>query len=274
MEVHSVTIEHKSNATYKIYPIGDVHLGTRHCWEEGIKAKINEIKKDPDALWVGIGDMAEFITPSDPRWSADSVAEWIDLKEDDVANDQKNAVVKLLYPIKDKCLGMIEGNHEAKYHKFSHSYIHKNICEALGVHNLGSTCWLTLRFKRKGSTESHVINCVIAHGTGGATTKGYKLTKLNRFMDYWSDKAQIFMYGHIHDIIIDTHKPKLEVDDTGEITEKVKVGAVTGCWFRTYTKGGQPSYGESALFPPTTLGCPVFEIKLVRDGRPEISVKG
>ena len=44
------------------------------------------------------------------------------------------------------------------------------------------------------------------------------------------------------------------------IVEKRKIGAVTGCYFRTYMQGFPASYGERKGYPPTAIGSVVFEI--------------
>lgn len=269
MEVCETTIEYSGSPTYRIYPIGDTHFGTKHCVEDWIGQRINQIKQDSNALWIGLGDYAEFISTSDPRWDCQGIADWVE--KDNIAVSETNHVVKMFQPIKGKCLGLLEGNHEDSIRLHSDVYVQKNICDGLGVKNLGYSCWLKLRFKRKGSSESHVIKCVVAHGAGGAITPGAKLTRLQRFMNAYD--AQIFMHGHTHDIITHCY-PVLALNANNEITHTQKVGAMTGCWFSTYTQGIKASYGEKKSYPPTSLGCPVFTIALDQKHPPMIAVAG
>jgi len=44
------------------------------------------------------------------------------------------------------------------------------------------------------------------------------------------------------------------------IKARVSIGAITGCWFRTYTKGIIASYGEKRAYPPTEICSAVFII--------------
>lgn len=269
MEVHQVTINYKVNDVFRIHPLGDLHDGTQHFVEGMFKRKVNEIANDDKALWVGLGDYCEFITTHDPRWDSNCVSSWVE--KDNIAVSETNHVASLLAPIKDKCIGLIEGNHETAIKFHNDVNVHKNLCEALGVPNLGYSCWLKLRFKRANSTESHIVKCVITHGAGGAVTPGAKLARLFRFMNGYD--ANIFMHGHTHDIITHSY-PLLTLNNSDTITHTQKVGAMTGCWFSTYTQGVSASYGERKSYPATTLGSPVFEIKLTRDNPPEIAVMG
>ena len=95
------TIQCGKGDTISIYPIGDIHAGTIHCVESDIKEKIREIKENPLAFWIGMGDLGEFITPSDKRWepSAFAIAKWI--QPDNIAECQRKWLKNLLKPIKD-----------------------------------------------------------------------------------------------------------------------------------------------------------------------------
>ena len=84
-----------------------------------------------------------------------------------------------------------------------------------------------------------------------------------------SFEADFYAHGHVHDIITD-EKPYLGLDSNGNIKHKIKVGAMTGCWFRTYTQNVRASYGERKNYPATSIGCPVF---LVNPNTASVSVQ-
>jgi hypothetical protein len=254
MEVIDATIKHGRSDEFHLYPIGDIHGGTKHCAIEMVKSVISKVKNDKHALVIGMGDYAEFISPKDPRWDSKCIDELVD--RDDIAESEVDWVVKLFSPVKTQIIGLIEGNHENMFRVHSHADPHKNICARLGVKNLGATAFINLRFDRNGS-GSHLIRVVAAHGAGGAITPGAKLTRLQRFMNNYA--ARVYLHGHVHDIITHTI-PYLEVNDAGRIVSRDKVGAMTGCFFTTYTQGMPPSYGEWKNYPPTSLGCPVVTI--------------
>jgi hypothetical protein len=272
MEVIEKTVEYtRADSIYTIYPIGDTHLGTKHCTESDLQKTITEIKENPFALWIGIGDYGEFITPDDKRWDVASIADWLKLDskgnpddawQDNITEEQTGHICKLFEPIKDKCIGLLEGNHESAIRRFLHVNVQKNICDRLELPNLGYSCWVKLRFARENSNERHVYKCVFTHGEGWAITPGAKMNRLQRFMN--SFDARIYGMGHMHDIITHT-VPYLELSDSNLIRQRERVGAVTGCWFKTYSQGLASSYGEVEGFPPTSLGCPKYVLDLNRD---------
>ena len=71
--------------------------------------------------------------------------------------------------------------------------------------------------------------------------------------------ADIYGYAHVHDYIPKSFT-RLGVNDAGRITNKVAMGATTGCWFKTYTQGIQASYGEQKLMPPGELCLAMFTV--------------
>lgn len=263
MEVIEKTIDYKINdGEFRLYPLGDIHAGTKHCVESDLKKTIAEIKDDRQAIWIGMGDYGEFITPNDKRWDSLVISEWLKDNQDNIAEEQTKYLVNLLSPIKDKCIGLLEGNHEDAIRRYLKVHVQKNLCERLGLQNLGYSCWVRLRFARKNSNEHHVYKCVFTHGSGWAITPGAKMARLQRFMNAFD--ARIYGHGHMHDIITHT-VPYLDLSDAGIIRQKERVGAVTGCWFRTYSQGVAASYGEKKSYPPTSLGCPVFTIHPTTD---------
>lgn len=257
MEAIDKVISYKRRDSFYLYLIGDLHLGTVHCAENEIRKKVAEIKDNPNALWIGMGDMAECITPSDKRWdpSALVIPDWV--KHDDIAKCQSDKVIEFLSPIKDKCVGLLYGNHEDSIRKRNHDNIHKWICDGLELPNLGYSAFVHFIFRRRGSKEAHLVKGAFTHGTGGARTEGGKINYLTRFMRDFD--ANIYGYAHTHNIQL--HSPDiLGTTENLAIKAKGKIGALTGCWFRTYTQGGVASYGEMKVYSPTRIGCPVFII--------------
>jgi hypothetical protein len=250
----------------KVYPLGDVHAGTLHCSEDKIKDKVKEIQGDPLAYWIGLGDYGEFISSKDSRFDSKCIADWV--RPCDIAGSQIEYIVNLFKPIKDKCIGLIEGNHEDAYRKHNDGDPHYHICDRLGLANLGYTAFARLVFERKHSNESHAFLGAVSHGAGGAITKGAKLTRLERFMDNFN--ARWYAHGHVHDIITNS-KSYMDLTANDKIVARQKVGAMTGSWFTGYTQDLPPSYGEIKNYPPNAIGCPVFVFDPSED---TVSVEG
>lgn len=263
MEVREIIIPYRRGEIFKGYPLGDCHIGTKYCTEDKLKAKVREIEKDPYSFWWDMGDKCEFISPSDIRWEQKAIADWVE-DYDDIGNEQVSYYCDIVRPIVkakikgtniSKCIGAIEGNHEWVIKKRSHINVQKRICKELGISNLGYTCIYHIIFRRDNSNESHMFKGVFTHGSGNAQTRGGKLNKLRKFMNQF--EADFFAYGHMHDIITEV-KPTLRTNKNLELKEFEAQGVVSGCWFRTYTQGVEPSYGEMRNYDPTTIGCPVF----------------
>ena len=255
MQVKEFHLEYSRPDIFRIHPVGDIHLGTLHCAEDLLEQKVNEIKSDPFSYWIDMGDSAEFITPHDPRWDSGAMPEW--LHPNNIGVDQATRYCEIMEPIAGKCIGKIKGNHEASIEQHSDIDVQRNICETLNVDNLDSACFIKFIFSRKGSTEKHSYLGFFTHGAGGAVTAGAKLTRLQRLMDNFD--ADIVACGHVHDILTYV-RPYMTLDASNKIKQRVKVGAITGCYFKTYTQGVSSSYGEKKNYPPVTLGSPVFII--------------
>jgi hypothetical protein len=201
-----------------------------------------------------MGDYCDFITKNDKRYDTSGLAPWV--KKEDIVESQREWVVSVLDPIKDKCIGMIEGNHEVSI-RLSHQHdVYSHICDDLGVTHLGYSCFADLIFNRKGAQGTTQFRGRLEHGSGWAQTDGAKLNRLKKGMRGF--EADFYAMGHLHDIKVDVSSPLLTVDRTGKIVSKVRVAAMTGCWLKTYEQGQRACWGEQRGFDPSPIGCPVF----------------
>ena len=115
-----VIVESESDV-FTLFPIGDVHIGAKNCAESHLRRYIEHIKNTPLSAWVGGGDYCDCITPQDvkrfdfralPDWLFKGQATNIQDMLSDIALQQRQRFVEMVDPIKDKCLGLVEGNHE------------------------------------------------------------------------------------------------------------------------------------------------------------------
>jgi len=248
-------IRYKSRTNeFHLYCIGDIHAGTVACAEDLIKAKIKEIANDPFALWVGMGDYGEFITPHDPRWDIGVIAPWVE--QTNVAESQRKWIKKLFEPVTDKCLGLLCGNHETSIRLHNNQDVHLDLCRDLGVENLGFSCFYRLIFNL--GNKAFTVDCHFEHGSGAAQTEGGKTMRLAKAMMAFD--ADIVAMGHLHDVKIN-QIPTLRLSEGMTIKQRVKVGAITGSWFKAYMQGAYPTYAEIKGYSPTNLGCPIFTIQ-------------
>ena len=85
----------------ELIPFGDFHLGAEECDEDEIVRTINYVKSKPNVFVILVGDLIENAT----RNSVGDVFGQLAIPQ-----NQLNALVKLLEPIRDRILGINTGN--------------------------------------------------------------------------------------------------------------------------------------------------------------------
>ena len=259
MEVIEHTILNSCSDIFSIYPLGDIHGGSIDCAEDEIKKKVEEVRTNRNAYWIGMGDMVESITKNDKRFEICGLAEWV--KPDNIIESQRRWLKDLLKPIAPKCLGFLMGNHEWTILQNNSDDITRNLCYDLKVPYGGYACFITMTFKRKNSNETHRFVIHAWHGSGAAQSEGGQLMRLTKLVN--DVKADIYLMGHLH--TIDIYTPDRLECRNGRVVSTRLIAAITGSWLRTYTqpKGIQhlnASYGERKGYKPSRIGCPIIKL--------------
>ena len=267
MEVIERTIIYTRPEKFYIYPLGDVHKGIIHCDEVSFEEKVNEVKRERNAFWLGMGDYADCVTPSDfKRWEGKILAPWMKGSEDNIGPAQLDSVNEQLSPIWNKCLGLIEGNHEDSIRKWNHyNFMTELLKKANKKHEVkygGTSCFVRLNFKRKGG-ETHDFIIHARHGEGAARTSGARALAVLRLSQSMVN-AHIVLMGHLHgqespDI------PQRLILRNGKIKSFETIATMTGAWVRAYMQGVPPCYLERWGSPPSTMGCPRIVIEPDKD---------
>ena len=251
---------------FRLYGLGDVHVGALNCAEDELMRLVSRIEKDPYALWVGGGDYADAVILNDtarfdvntlPNWMLKGNPKTIKERIGDILFAQRERFVDIVKPIQDKCLGLIEGNHEFaifKHHNRDHM---SELCRMLDTPNLTDCAFIRLRFNR-GNTKvdlahgSHSSLCTIfvCHGVGGGRTAGAEPTKLQRLA---ADKdVDIVLTGHTHTYCILPPIVQLGVPRSGTLPEDPMVHekhvANWGSFLYTY-KTGPSTYSSRENYP-------------------------
>lgn len=258
MEVITKTIEYSRPDKFTLYPIGDCHLGAVQCDEDLLEQTVSDIKKDPKALWLGMGDYCDCVTPSDfKRWDGRILADWMKGHEDNIGATQVDRANELFKPIWNKCLGLIEGNHEESIRRYNHYNVIEELLKRANKKNevpyAGVSCFVRLNFKRlESNTHDYIIHA--RHGEGSARTSGARALAVLRLSQSMVN-AHITLMGHLHgqespDI------PQRLILRNGKIKSFETIATMTGAWLRAYMQGVPPTYLERWGSPPSTLGCP------------------
>jgi len=255
---------------FRLYALGDVHIGALNCAEVELIKLVKHIQKDPYAVWIGGGDYADAVILNDaarfdvntlPNWMLTGNPQTIKERIGDILFAQRQRFVDIVSPIRDKCLGLIEGNHEFaifKHHNRDHM---SELCRMLDVPNLTDCAFLRLKFSRnvayckKQSVRKHgyptsTCTVFICHGHGGGRTAGAEPTKLQRLA---MDKdADIILTGHSHTYHILPPIVQLAVPHSGKLPEDPIVHekhvANWGSFLYTY-KTGASTYSSRENYP-------------------------
>jgi hypothetical protein len=279
MEVVIRSIRHASRSdVIRVYPLGDTHIGSAACDEKAIEKIVARIAEDPNSYWIGMGDYCEFINRSDPRFDPRSLAKWIKVQDlADISKAQVDRFLKIIDPIKSKCLALAQGNHEhtiARYYERSVYHdilkpIRNAVEEPIDRLGLGFSGVVKLRVEngpKDRSVKSHswVVNFFAHHGWGGGRLAGGKALKLERTL-LWYD-CEVILIGHWHSIEVVKRSP-MGVTRNGKLFQKDRVALGTGTWLRGL-KQGVETYAEQKGYPPNTIGCSWVEL---RPGTKEIN---
>lgn len=261
----------------KLVFIGDIHLGHVACDEDRLRRTVEYVRDTSNCYWIGMGDYGDFVSRTDPRFSAGSLAKWIKIKDvSDLPGRQLDRVVSFLRPIAGKCLGLAEGNHETAIHKHYDRNIYYELRRAIevdGKHGkslgIDYSGWINLVFRRaaegsrKGGTST--IKIKVHHGFGG----GKAQANFKSLSDLVSAcNADIVAMGH-------THKACFlpfgyEEMSQGRVEHKTRFGVQTGTYLSTTVPGEGPIYSEVGGYLPLGMADvrvtlrPCVETKLGR----------
>lgn len=267
--VGTVVVKMKNlDEEWRLWPLGDIHLGNVGCDETQFDKTISCIANDDHAMWIGMGDYADLIGTDDKRFDPEGVAQKFQsayFKK--FGPTMRNELLKRFVPIADKCIGILMGNHEFSYEQRFDQAMASALCEGMNdslekagsahrVPYMGYCGFRDIAFTKGKQTKTFRI-CA-HHGAGWAATKGGKLNRLLQFMRQFD--ADIFLMGHVHNITEDV-LVCIGADEACEhLIHRTKVGVETGAYLRAYPEGGS-NYAERKMYEPSPLGSPCVVIK-------------
>ena len=218
--------------TIKIWAIADVHIGAVECDIQGFQNFLkNTILKDPDSYVLLCGD----VISNGIKDSLTNVYE-----ETMSPSCQVEKAVELLSPIKDRILGAVGGNHEARSRKAVDLDPMYTIMCMMGVQDLYRTNFAMLRIiLANGNTKSRYALMLI-HG---------KTENKKRQFAYAVEGVDAIISGHTHNGIVE--KPaRLVFTSRNNVMVKPLVSLTATSWL---TYGG---YAAAALYKPAATSCP------------------
>ena len=203
----------------RLYPIGDVHIGSKDCDMESFEDYIKQIAKDPYGYAVIVGDLMNMGLKN----SKSNVYE-------EVYNprEQKEICYELLLPIKDKIIGACSGNHEQRnIREVGTNPLYDVFCR-LGIEDVyrENVCFIKLNLGKSNDHGQRQVSygIVLTHG---------KTTRKDYLWNYTVDNCDLFISGHTHE---GTHKPlgKIKLDLQNEVVRTVGFHQVVVTPFQSY----------------------------------------
>lgn len=232
------------------------HFGYRGVAFDKLHTEIDFVKDDPWARWLHLGDSGEYITPTDKRFEIGALDP--EYHVDDYVDRQVDVAVDCFQQIGKQGIGVVMGNHEDSYLKFTKSNPAKRIAKSLNIPFLGYTALIRLRLQTRSDEWCPTIFCM--HGKTGASTLQGQMGYLKRISAPFATDVSVM--AHVHRCAADNNDVHLLLNSEGNDVEAVnRHYAITGTFARTYAVQGDGSagYGEKAHYPPSALGCSSIE---------------
>jgi hypothetical protein len=226
-----------------LHCLTDIHVGSKVFDRLLFLKAIDKIKKDPNALWFGNGDMLEFIPPN------------YHIPEGDQAfdnNEQYAQFVKMIRPILNKCIFLRGGNHDTlRSIRLAGIDIIRVLCDDLEVPYYPYPGYTVLDYGKNRFTFAS------GHGKSGAKNGDMELQRLRNIYP----EADMYYLGHNHQLYA---KP-IDSFELMQDSEEVKRQ-----WFvRGGSFIGYAEYARYGILEPQTKGW--VEVRL-SDKQPEYIV--
>jgi len=234
---------------YFLVPLGDIHYGNEACDKDELDKIVDWIRSRKRVLWIGMGDYADYIGYKDSRFDPTVVDKSLSISSlGKLGCELIQKFQSIVAPIANKCIGLMYGNHEDRYQiQQEQMNLHHDLCQKLGVCDLGYSCFTRISFSYKKEVTFYDIRA--HHGAGWAQSDGGVINRLVKFMN--QTDSDVTLIGHLHQRV---HKIKIVLSYNGEkVIEKVHFGAVTGTYLKTYADG-ITTYAEKRGYDPTPIG--------------------
>lgn len=264
----------------RLYMLSDLHLGSINCDKELLEQTIEEIKNTPNAYWFGLGDYADYIDITDPRFDF-GILDRTKLGSDkDLVNVFKNLkflgewylerVVEILAPIANKGLLLLTGNHELTFMDHSGYDVMGALSEKLNIPAVGYESLVRLRFilPDKETKIGSWIVLYLTHGWGGGKSPGGKIRSVEEMIKVFD--ADIYVAGHSH-MAVASKGYRYRITQRGNIESyQIPVIAVGG--FRRRTINSDPrlryvGYEEMRGYPDKATGAGIIDLTVYYQGR-------
>lgn len=265
MEFRTVREMSGYGSVYTLYPISDIHFGTKACHKKKIYEVRKEIMNDAFARWIGIGDYMEWIDYKDRRFDPKVVDTSIYSMEDMnlVGDVSVKYLTDFFKPIIEKCWGIADGNHEETFSSKTGTALVPRVLEKLGADPELYVQWCCSTEVIFTDAHKHNSTCRIwyEHGWQAGRTQGATRNDMHKLPSSF-DGYDIYLRGHSHHLFADP--VTIVEDDDEDYKDRRAYVAHTGSYLKSYAKG-IVGYSERFGYPPTALGGLKFRLFPMRN---------
>lgn len=256
---HEITLD---SDFLDLYAIGDLHIASKAFNKPAFLKIVDEIRRK-GARWIGMGDFGESISIADRRrFDPDSIRK---MYRDNLPRYHQLEVRELkemLNPIKNLCLGILEGNHEASL-RTSQFDMTWELCNHFEWHNLTTQAFIRLNIHSPKRQKTLDCDLFVAHGYGGARTKGGAVAKLQRLLDQFLADIVLMAHQHIAQPVIDAKLRLPKRVDKLYLDKKIRLGFFVPSFYETY-KEGIDTYASRGCWGPSIIGAWKGVVKWIR----------
>lgn len=261
MKVLTKEIKIGTDEPVTLIPISDIHLGNIGCDTKKLKGTVKWIKNN-DAYVILLGDMIDAITQKDPRYENGSIHKDFADKLDNLPHEQTMAVADILFPIEDRIIATLAGNHEfavKKHFSYDSALV---LSQELGVPLLPDPSIVRLRLRRtKTSTFNYDIWCSHGVGLGGGKMVGSKVNNIMKVAAGFH--ADCYMAGHTHSLFT-TSDMYMYANQRCKIESTKRTFINTGSFQKTYDlPGGVDTWASRSGFMPARTGTARLDLYLM-----------
>ena len=239
-----------------IIVLSDFHYGNPYCSIRHFQRTVDFIRDTENCYCFLNGDLLEAVTKAS---KGDVYSQKLTPQE------QRDDVIDMLLPIRDKVLGVTTGNHENRIYNETGVDLTADIATALGAPYRAEGMLYKLSFGDGNNSHKgkpFVFWSYITHGYGGARTKAAKAVKAER-VGTWIPRCDFIAMSHDHVVnvapdidFVPDNRGTINTDGflSGKITAHRKMLVKTNAFLRW---GG---YAEMGGFPPSDLTTPLIQL--------------
>jgi UDP-2,3-diacylglucosamine pyrophosphatase LpxH len=239
----------------KVLVISDLHFGNPYCSVKHFLRTIEFIKNNDNVYCFLNGDLLESVTKSS---KGDVYTQKLTPQE------QRDAVIEMLKPIKDKVLGATQGNHEIRIYNETGIDLTQDIASKLEIPYRAEGMLFKLSFgdfNNRTKGKPFVFWSYITHGYGGARTKSAKAVKAERVSTWIHADWYAMSHDHVVNVAPDIYlmpDNRGMIDDKGFLSGKVTAKREMLIKTNAYLRWG--GYAEMGGFPPSDLTTPLIQL--------------